>query len=69
MFADYYDDAPEESQPLTIGQKVWCVLMLLVILASAATMALFLQRELNPVSEPAVTLDLADLTPQPGFDL
>ena len=66
----YDDEHIEEARTsLGPGQKAWCGLMLLVILASAGSLGAFLKSEMNPESGPILRMELADLTPQPGFDI
>lgn len=66
-----YDDEhiQEARASLGPGQKAWCGLMVLVILASAGSLGVFLNSEMNPESSPVLRMELADLTPQPGFDI
>lgn len=58
-----------ERQKLGMAGRAWCALMLLVIVASAAVLGTFLTRELSPQSAALVRIDLAEITPQPGFDI
>lgn len=51
------------------AQRAWCVLMLLVMVASATVLAVFIDKQLHPASEPVLRLPLADLTPRPGFGI
>ena len=58
-----------EAERLGPVQKVWCVLMLSVILASVAALGIFAEKQIHPEGEPVVRLDLSTLTPKPGFEL
>lgn len=68
-FSDEYGIEETDREPMTRAQRAWCVLMLLVMLASAAALGLFLNDKMNPEGAPIVRLALADLAPEPGFDL
>ncbi|WP_120076423.1 hypothetical protein [Aurantiacibacter odishensis] len=61
-------EAPEREK-LGMAGRAWCALMLLVMVASAAVLGAFLTRELKPESAALVRIDLAKVTPQPGFDI
>ena len=56
-------------QRLSFPQRAWCAMMLLVIMGSAACLGVFINDKLHPDSAPVVRMALADLTPQPGFDI
>ncbi|GAA5046884.1 hypothetical protein GCM10023208_02710 [Erythrobacter westpacificensis] len=60
---------PEEREGLGMAGRAWCALMLLVMVASAAVLGTFLTREFNPESTAIIRIDLAEVTPQPGFDI
>ncbi|MWV28785.1 hypothetical protein [Aurantiacibacter rhizosphaerae] len=58
-----------ERKPLGAMQRAWCVLMFVVMLSSAAVFGVFINDMLHPENAPVVRMELAALTPQPGFDL
>ena len=63
-----YEDHTEDKR-LTFGQRAWCGMMLLVMLASGTAFGLFIEDKLYPESGPVIRMELAELTPQPGFDI
>ncbi|WP_338245425.1 hypothetical protein [Aurantiacibacter hainanensis] len=69
MSADAEHLDHEGVEHLRPAQKVWCVLMLSVILGSVATLGVFAEQQLYPEGEPVLRLDLDTLTPKPGFEL
>lgn len=54
---------------LSFSQRAWCAMMGFVIVASATAFGLFIEDKLYPESGPVIRMELAELTPQPGFDI
>ncbi len=60
------EGAPE---PLVAMQRAWCMLMFVVMLSTAVVFGVFINDMMNPEGAPVIRMELAALTPQPGFDL